>query len=155
MGGMTAIEMWHKLKDEFKLCIALDPYFRARATEIESTGNYVLDQPLLITYTIDFDISPLLLDYDSPNVHEKFFNDTCKHNQKNNYDLLLKDSGHLSYLDAALRQPSSLRAFNHIGSISNAGAKMEENYNIMLAFLTENDFLPIKFDKTVLECHDS
>lgn len=114
----------------------------------------MIDQPLLSTITVNYHQTTLLSRFPSEKAYDKFYNDTNNHNGKKNYNLFLKDSGHLSYIDPALMQSKMLSLIGLIGSASTAGTKMEEIINFTLAFMNENEFLPVKFEKSVEECHD-
>ena len=128
MGALTAIEMWYKYKDDFKICATMDAYFRPKLREITEKSTYVIDQPIFLSSSDYFLESPFMSDYDNKATNDKFFQDTWKHNGKKNYNVDLKDAGHLSALDAALQVPSVLSLTKMVGQANKVAERQHENH---------------------------
>ena len=107
MGGMTSVHMAYTFPKDFKLCLALDIYFKAKHNIITRSNEYYLTQPLCISTSAAFHGSKegqkgwkYKEGYDCKQVTQKFFNDTCsKNGSKLNYNLLIPDSSHQSQYD--------------------------------------------------------
>ena len=94
----------------------MDPYWRGRLKEVQEGNDYVIDQPLFMNLSTYFAKSPFHHGYNIKEVQKKFYEDTCKHNGKKNYNVELKNSGHLTALDAAIQNPYSLSTLQMIGT---------------------------------------
>ena len=158
LGGITAIESSIVLGDKIKVCVAMDPYFNARLTKIRETSSYFVAQQLLVIHSETFNNSPLCYQYNIREVNKKFW-ENIQNNKKSknpsngskNYDVHIKGTGHMNQIDPSLLCPFVIRYLNLQGPIAEAVSKMDENNNIILAFLEENEFLPVKFGKTIQE----
>lgn len=160
MGGMTSVDMCHKFPDEFKLCIAMDIYFKGRYQEIMEGSDYALTQPLCITTTgsfhvMGYDDNPLINykeGFDCEKVKNKFFEDTVKKNKsKINYNVVVNDCSHVSISDGALFLFRDYIFKGVISGKSNPRDKLYQFVEMNIAFLAEHGFLPVKFDRKVPE----
>ena len=146
MGGMTVIEMSLQFKEEFKLCVSLDPYYSAKADAILSSSDYALSQPLLILTNEDYPDTPFLADYDHKKVNEKLFSDTeGKNKSELNYDLTLDGTSHLCNADISLYYAIAFKFFGLIHPSVDVEDTYKKSMNIVTAFLSENEVLPVKY----------
>mmetsp|Transcript_24525 Transcript_24525/g.28207 ORF Transcript_24525/g.28207 Transcript_24525/m.28207 type:complete len:114 (-) Transcript_24525:25-366(-) len=96
-----------------------------------------------------------LITFDSWKVNNKFFDDVQKQSKaKKNYNLMIKNTGHSSMSDASLVMESASKKNEAIPQNSDCVKTYRKFINIVLAFLDENEFLPVKFDKKVQEIVD-
>ncbi|CAI2367153.1 unnamed protein product [Moneuplotes crassus] len=154
MGGMTSIENCYRNK-QFKACVSYDPYLQARVNTILESDKFVIDQPLLSLITTNYHLTPFLIEFDSNKVYTKFMKNMKKHSKSKIYDLDLKDSAHLTYMDNSLTLSGLFSMIKLIGPASQADRKLNEICDLTLAFMDEHDLLPVKFGKSVTECHDA
>lgn len=148
MGAMTAIESCYQFKKDFKLCIALDPYFSARAQTITETDGYAIEQPIQILTNQDYPDSPFIADYEHKEVCKKFFESTVKLNSnENNYAMTLKDSKHLVNSDISLYYSVAFKLFGLIPFSTDVEEEYRYSRDLILEFLNLHGFIPIKFEK--------
>jgi len=137
-GALTAIEACYKDKNSFKLCAVMDIYFSGRASKILNSSDYVINQPIFINRSEYFKKSPFLNDHDHEACNNKFFEDTCKHNKKKNYNVELTATGHCGQLDVSMLMPGAMSAIKMVGPQDQVCDKLMENHGSILAFMSEN-----------------
>lgn len=146
MGGFTSIEACRKFDEDFKYCISLDPFFRARFEEIEKNSDFVVKQPLIMISTEYFHRrgQRFLENFDSLKVLNKFFDD-CNNSQKGkthkNYNLILEDAHHLNQYDMCLEDGYLLWYFGQSTITCDPLAKLKENNELILSFMKEHKLL--------------
>lgn len=151
-GGLTAIEMSFVFRINFKLWVALDPYFSGRASMITKTDGYTLEQPLMIVSTEFSQAASENSDYDLVSIHKKFYEETCRNNKnERNYNLVLKGTDRYNLEDYALYNGAGLKLLGLLPFGVNIREKYIENSKSVWAFLDEHQFLPVKLDKKVLD----
>ena len=150
LGGLTALEVCYQNPEVFRLCVALDPNFSAKAEELEDKSDYALSQPLLILTNDEYPDSPFIADYDHKKTSEKVYKDTCEKNGSElNHNLVLETSSHLVNSDIALYYAIP---FKMIGLIKFA-TEIEKTYtksrDVIIAFLNEHQCLPVEYEEKI------
>ena len=126
MGGISAIEMCNKFKDDFKLCIALDPFYSPRVDSIKEEEKYTIDQPLLILNSENFHTSKLIDEYDGKEVHTKFVQSIKKNNTNKVYDVYMKNCLHANMCDFCLLIPHVLLMIGAVSKSVDVRDKLKE-----------------------------
>ena len=158
MGGMTALEACYKFKEDFKYCISLDPFFRARFEQIEVNDQFVTQQPLCMISTEYFHNRKqrFLENYDSMQILLKFFSDVEKFQKDKmhkNYNLIVKNIYHLNQYDMGMHDGKTLAYFGASTFSWDAAAKMKENNLLIIAFMNENQLLEVPCILKISEVH--
>jgi dienelactone hydrolase len=147
MGAMTAIESCYQFNRDFKLCVALDPYFSARAETITDSDIYAIEQPIQILTNQDYPDHSSVADYNHREVCKKFFESTVKLNgNANNYTMMLKDSSHLVNSDISLYYSVIFKLFGLVPFITDIENEYKYSRDLILDFMIMHKFIPIKVD---------
>lgn len=147
LGGIAAIEACLQFKNDFKLCITLDPYFYAKWPTLEEV-NEGISQPILnINSELHY---KTFSEYDHKAANQIFFDKSCKLTtnfdkdmSSPNYFVMMKASNHQNQLDLVLFKPRILEMAKAVLPTTNHDRKCKEMVNLILAFLSEHKYLPI------------
>ena len=152
MGAMTAVHAAYTFSEDFKLCLAMDIYFKAMYQHIEGNDDYALTQPICISTSQTFhelSTDKYKSGYNCNATRNQFYMNCAEENGKRNYNLVIPDSTHTNQEDQSVLLYLSLQRDGSILKTSDPHDKLQQFIHINVAFLDENEFLPIKFRKTV------
>ncbi|CAI2367285.1 unnamed protein product [Moneuplotes crassus] len=149
-GGISAVEMCQKFPENFKICIALDPYYMPRYKEIEGEQNYCVKQPLLLLNSEFFykdKSGPVAItEFDGIKCGDKLFKDSkTASGGEQNHNITIKGTGHSDMCDERLYYYNVFKKFGHC-----VGENIYEVFiSAVLAYMGETGYLPVKYPKSL------
>ena len=102
MGAMTAVHAAYTFSEDFKLCLAMDIYFKAMYQHIEGNDDYALTQPICISTSQTFhelSTDKYKSGYNCNATRNQFYMNCAEENGKRNYNLVIPDSTHTNQED--------------------------------------------------------